>query len=291
MQNVHVVTDSCARFASPLFVQQNPVTVVPNRLTIAGKTYREEVDISAEEALQLIAQQPTPPLVSVPTVAEYIHVYTQLAKTHSAIVSVHASREIYQSWHNAKAAAQQLVGQCEIAVIDSQTLCAAQGMLVRVAVKAIQQQETLDSVIRVVRGAVDRVYSVYYVEKLDYLMQNKILSPSHAILGDMLNIKPFLTIEEGRVAPIEKVRTRTQAADQLVEFVVEFTDIEDAAILQSKLHFGEQTRMLLERLALEYPDHPFSHTVYSASLAALIGADATGLVILEQEMEKIDDDF
>jgi DegV family protein with EDD domain len=291
MPNIHIVTDSCARFTNSHFVQQHPITVVPNKITLGGKTYREDVDISAEEAIKLIAAQSTPPVVAPPTSAEFADVYRRLAHTCEGIISIHASREIYKSWENAKAVAQQLGGSCEVAVIDSQSLCAAQGMLVKVAAKAIKQEASFEDMIRVVRGAVERLYSVYYVETIDYLLKNRIMSESQAMLGAMLGIKPFLTIEEGRLMPIEKVRTRAQAIEQLVEFLVEFIEVEDIAILQHRPHLNEQTRLLQDRLSAEFPGRHFPYTTYSASLAALIGPDATGVVVLEEEMEEFEDDL
>lgn len=292
MQNVHIVTDSCANFASPHFLHQHPVTVVPNRISIAGKTYRDGIDLGPEEALRLIRAQAYAPLVSSPTVNDYLEVYNRLSRSNEAIISIHASRELYSSWQNAKAAARQLAGRCPIEVIDSQMVCAAQGMLVKVAVKAIQEDNnTLDDVVRMVRGAVERTYSIYYVETVNYLLQNKIMTISHSILGTMLGIKPFLSMEHGRVILVEKVRTRAQAIDRLVEFVVEFTGIEEVVILQHKPHISEQTRMLQDRLAVEFPGQYFPFSMYTPSMAALIGADATGVVVLEKEIEELGDDF
>jgi DegV family protein with EDD domain len=292
MPNIHIVTDSCAHFINPHFVHQYPVTVVPNKISIGGKVYREMMDISAEEAMRLIAQQSFAPEVVSPTTAEYAAIYAKLARNHDAILSIHATRQLYPSYENAKAAAAQTPGPCEVVVIDSQSMCAGQGMLVRVAAKTIERGVSLDELVRTIRGTIERLYSVYYVESVDYLLQNKILSPSHSILGAMLGIKPFLTIEHGTLMPIEKVRTRTQAVERLVEFLVEFSGIDDAVILQHKTHMSEQTRMLQDRLALEFPGRYFPYAIYGASLAALIGTDATGLVVLEsEETEPIDDDF
>lgn len=280
MQNAHIVTDSYAHFA-----EQFPVTVVPNRITIAGRTYREGIDISAEKALRLIDKEPQPPIVTPPSVAEYVDVYARLARTHKAIISIHTSRELASGWENAREAANQLAGSCDIVVIDSQTICAGQAMLVRVAAKALAQYETLDEVVQAIRGAVERIYSVFYVETIDYLLQNHIMSSSHALLGMMLGVKPFLTIEAGQLKPIEKVRTRAQAVERMVEFLVEFEELEDAVILQNKPNMSEQTRMLQDRLSLEFPGRYFPYTMYSPSLAAIIGTDASGLVILETEMD------
>lgn len=291
MPNIQIVTDSCAHFINAQFIQQNPITVIPNKIRIGGRTYLEGIDLSSEEAVRLIAQEQFTPVVSSPTESDFAEVYRRLAATSDAIISIHPSQHLYPSWHNGRAAAQQIGGHCEIAVIDSQTLSAGQAMLVRVAATAIAEGASAEEVIRMVRGAVERIYSIFYVETVNSLLHNKIISGSHAILGAMLGIKPFLTIEGGYLTPMEKVRTRAQAVERLVEFVVEFTEIDDVVILQNKPHMSEQTRMIQDRLALEFPNRYFQYTLYSPSLAALIGTDATGVVILETETEEIDDGF
>lgn len=289
MQNIHVVTDSFAHFTSAH--NYLPITVVPNKITIAGRTYREGIDLTAEDAFRLLAHQPFAPVISPPSTTDYIEVYSRLIPLNDSIVSIHASREMSNSWQNARAAAEQLLGHCQIMVIDSQTLSAGQAMLVRLAIRAIEEQDSLDEVVRIVRGAVERVYSVFYVESMDYLMQNKIMEPSHSILGTMLGIKPVLTIEHGRLIPMEKVRTRIQAIERLVEFAIEFTEIDDAVIVQHKPYLAEQTRMLQDRLIVEFPGRTFPYGLYGPSLAALIGVDAMGLVVLERELDRIEDDF
>jgi DegV family protein with EDD domain len=276
--NVHIVTDSSAHGQIP-----SSVTVVPHTITVHGKSYREGIDLSAEEALRMFHHQPYAPQIHVPTQADYLAVYDRLAREYDTIISIHASRDILTSWQNARAAAQQVMGRCEIAVIDSRTISAAQGMLVRLAARMLPNAETVEEVVRQLRGAIDRLYSVYYVEATDFLMQNRIMAPSHSILGMMLNLKPVLTVEEGRLVPMEKVRTRIQAIERLVEFAVEFTSFDDALIVQHRPGMTDQTRMLNDRLSAEFPDRRFPSTLYGASLAALIGVDATGLVILESE--------
>jgi fatty acid-binding protein DegV len=106
----------------------------------------------------------------------------------------------------------------------------------------------------------------------------------------MLGIKPFLTIEEGELITMEKVRTRVQAIDKLVEFVTEFGEVEQLIILQNTSHTTEQTRMLQDRLALEFSPRSFPVMMYLPSLAALIGPDAMGIVVFEAESEGMDDD-
>lgn len=288
---IHIVTDSCAHFLNPDLPEQYPITVVPNRIEIEGRVFREGVDITTEDALERIARARTAPKLIPPSVADYAEVYARLAPTHSGIVSIHASRELLQSWQNARTAAQQVMGDKDIAVIDSRSLCVAQGILVHVAAQVIQQHDQLGEIVRLIRGAVERLYTIYYVESVDYLRHNAIMSPAHAILSTMLDVKPFLTVEDGKLVLIEKVKTRAQAIERLVEFSVEFVEIEQAAIVQHRPQGSEQARTLYDRLTQEFPDQTFTRTVYAASLACLIGTDATGVVILEKEMEDFYDDF
>lgn len=291
---IHIITDSCAHLPDPQLLEQYPITVVPNKIEIGGKVYQEGVDLSPEEALRLISRQNRPPVVTSPSEADFLRAYNKVARSHQAIISIHASREMYSSWNNGRRAAQQLSGSAEIAVIDSRSLCLGQGLLVELAAKLAAGGIAFEHLVRQVRGAVDRVYAVYCVETVDYLLYNHLISSGHGILSAMLAVKPFLTVEEGRLVAIEKVRSRAQTVERIYEFVAEFDGaIDRGIIVQPKTAITEQTRMLQERLQVELPDQPFPFSLYGASLAALIGADASGFVLMESEETtgQIDDDF
>jgi len=286
---IHIVTDSGAHFPTPHIAPN--VIIVPNTLTIAGKSYREGVDLGTEEALRLIATQQTAPTITPPSVADYSEVLTRLARDTDGILVLLTSKALSGSWANARQAAEALSGHCPLMVIDSRMVSTGLALLIKLGIRTIERGESFDEVVRVVRGGVERVYAVYYSDSMDYLMQNHLMPPSHSILGMMLGLKPVIAIEEGEIIPIEKVRTRTQGLDRIVEFAAEFTDIEDVMIAQQRIGITEATRHLQERLAVEFPGRHFPHTIYGASLAALIGVDALGLVILEREGNNSDDEF
>ncbi len=284
---IHIVTDSSAWFTNPRMVTQYPVTVVPNRLQIMGKSYREGIDVPVDEMMRLIATQLQPPKLVAPTVAEFAAIYTQVAKNADAIISIHASREMTESWQHAREASQQLSGACPIAVIDSRSICIGQGMLVKFAGQILQSgQDDFEAIVQTVRGAVDRIYTQYVVESLAFIQHNQFLDASHVLLATMLGAKPLLSIEDGKMQVVEKTRTRSQALDRLVEFVAEFEALDDVAIVQFRPHITEQTRTLQDRLAIAFPGRHFPYTLYNGSLASLIGTDAIGVVVLESEIEE-----
>ena len=288
MQRVAIVTDSFAHFSPPLSVTLEPITVVPNRLLIDGRTYRESIDLNTEDALRLIAQRPQAPVVLPPTVDEYAAVYSRLSYDADAILSIHASREINKSWEHAREAAHPFQGRCPIHVIDSQSISAGEAILARSASRALSDGDPVDDIVRMVRGAVDRLYAIFYTEQPHFLLQNKVMEPAQAILTSMIGVKPILTMENGILTPMEKVKSRSQAIERMVEFAVEFTGIEDVAILGPRPSAGEPARSLQERLSAEFPSRAFPYMMYGPSLAALIGVDATGLILLEEDES---DDF
>ncbi len=291
MPKIHIVTDSGARFSNPRLVRHFPVTILPNVIEIAGKRYLEGIDIDTDDAFRLMAQQASPPLVEPPSENDYAELYARLSHFCDAIISVHPSRELSPSWRNGRLAAQQVSGDCEIAVVDSQSLCAGQGMLIRVAGRAANEQNTTEDVIQAVRQAVNRIYSVYCVDNVNFLRANGIMKPSHALLSTHLGIKPFVSLEDGNIIVIEKVRTRGEVIERLVEFLVEFTELEDAVVLQDQKHITEETRLMQDRLALEFPGQHFPFTMYSPTMASYLGTEATGVAVLEKAVDDFDYDF
>jgi DegV family protein with EDD domain len=289
--SIAIVTDSSARFIRPSLVHQLNVHVLPNTVEIGQHHLQEGPDFVLDDLLRLMADRRVTPRILPPTVEAYAALYRQLVRTHTAIVSIHPSRDLSKSFDHARAAAAQVQATtCPITVVDSRTICAAQGVIVRLAAELAQSETPLPDLLDAVRSALERVYSVYYVETLEYLRRSGIIADSRAVLGSLLGIKPLLTIQDGQLKVTEKVRTRGQAIDQLVEFLSEFDAIEETVILQARSGMTEQVRMIQERLNADWGRHPVSFATYCAAVAALLGADAGGVVVFESEYI-YDDDF
>ncbi len=288
---VHIITDSFALFTDPYFLQKEPVTVLPNRLSIAGKTYREGIDLSQEEMMRLMAKQPYAPAFEAPSTQDFKQAFEQAARSVSKILSIHPSRKVSKSYANALSAAEQLVGRIEIQVVDSGCFSAGQGMFIEYAAKLLKQSQDFEWLSTELRNAVERIYVMLYTDSLQHLVQNQLIEPSHQLLGEMLGIKPILTIEEGEIAVIEKTKTRGQLVEHIAEFVLEFADIEAAVIIQPRHPSFDFSRMLHEYLAVELPDVTLSSLIYGPSLASFIGDEGGGVIIFERNPNRIKDVF
>ncbi len=286
MGKVQIVTDSSAHFLNPDVIERYDIKIVPLTIRMGTQSFREGIDIDSETFFRLASHSGPSASVIAPTTEEFAVLYNQINRQTDQILSLHVSRKINPTWDHARAATKTLLGRCEITALDSMTISVGLALLVEAAAQAAEDGASLEEVVRLVRGMLGRIYMVFYVENLDYLRHSGLLSEAQSILGTMLNIKPFLTIEEGELIPMEKVRTQAQALDKLVEFVTEFSSFESLVILQNTPYPTEQTRALQERLAVEVPGKQVPAVMYGPSLAALIGLDGLGIVVHEGEEDE-----
>jgi len=231
MSRVHIVTDSTVQFCTPGFAEDHAFTVVPLTYHFAQADQRADSDLTTEQLFQRMAAGDPPPVVTPPAVEQFAAAYVEAARRTDSIISIHVSSKLSATVRQAQAGSEAVKGRCKVEVIDSLSISAGLGALVEIAVLAAEQGASLEEVVRQVRSAVQRLYAVFFVETLSYLAKAGKADKAQAFLAEMLNIKPFLSLEEGELAPMEKTRNRMQALEKIIEFVTEFTDIRYLAIL------------------------------------------------------------
>jgi len=283
MSRIRIVTDSTVRFTTPGFLERNPVSIAPMTLRCQMEAWEESPHDEIVSLADLFHNCQGFPLAEPPSMERLAEIYGQLQATTDQIVSIHASSKLSPTVANARAASQQFLGRCNIQVVDSQSLSVGLGLLVQAASDAVAAGKEFDEVVRIVRGMVPRLYLVLFVDDMMYLERSGLIARSQAVLGNMLGIIPFLTMEEGKLIPMEKVRSRPRALEKLVEFVGEFSDLEHLAILQSTPEMTDEGQLVAERLRTMHPETPVSVTSYGPSVATYIGLNSLGVVALERE--------
>ncbi|NDJ84681.1 MAG: DegV family protein [Chloroflexi bacterium] len=285
MSEIRVVTDSTALFIDPSIISRYNITVVPVYVRFGDDRFKLGIDIGPEEFLHRMRYNHVIPRLEPPTPDECRTVYARLNREVSKIVSIHISANLTGVYRNMLAASKMLLGRCDIAVIDSQTLSVGLGILAEKAAILARQISDLEEVVRAVRRAIGRVYSVFFVQTMTTICHHNLISEAQAILGSMLGVMPFITIEEGNLVIMEKALDSSQAVDKLVEFAGEFTDFEQLVILHHTPLLTNTIRQLQDRLALELSTSNFPTHLYDGSLATFLGSDAAGIVIMENEDE------
>jgi DegV family protein with EDD domain len=277
---VSIVTDSASTI-KPAVAENLGVTTLPLSVRIDGQEREDGTELDHEELLLRMARDRVHPDIVGPTAEDFGRVYSRLTRQTDQIISLHSSASLSVIHREAQTAAREFLGRCDILVMDSETLSLGQSILVQEAARLASESVSLNEITRRIRGIMRRIYIVLITDTLDYLEHNHLISPTQAILGAMLGIKPFLAIEEGRIIPMEKVRSRERAIDKLAEFANEFSDVEQLAILQSTPYPTDETKMLVERLDPVTSNRDFPILLYGPLLASQIGPDGMGLVVFE----------
>lgn len=302
MSRVYIVTDSAAAI-EPSVAKRLGVTILPLTVCIdreddsteastlsprpegpveaLAEVYQDGKDLDHEELLLRMLRDRIHPRIVGPTAEQFWRLYSRLTRYTDQIISLHSSASLSLVHREAQIAALEFLGRCDIIVMDSETLSLGLGILVQKAAQLARKSVPLGETVRQIRGMIRRIYIVLVTDTLDYLEHSHLISPAQAILGAMLNIRPFLAIEQGQIIPMEKVRSRERAIDKLTEFANEFSDIELIAILQSTSYPTEKTKALRERLEPIAPGHKFPILLYGPLLASHIGPDGIGLVVYE----------
>ncbi|MBN1810815.1 MAG: DegV family protein [Anaerolineae bacterium] len=280
MFKVRIVTDS-ASIIKPAVAEQLGVTILPLTVRIGDDNYQDGQDLDHEELLLRMTRDRIHPKIVGPTVDDFRQMYSQITRYSNQIISLHSSASLSPVHREAQVAAQEFLGRCDILVMDSETLSLGLSILVKEAAQLANEGVSLNEITRQIRGTLRRIYIVLITDTLDYLEHNHLINPTQAILGAMLGIKPFLAIEEGKIIPMEKVRSRERAIDKLAEFANEFSEVEQIAILQSTPYPTSETKMLQERLDVVMPNREFPILLYGPLLASQIGPDGMGLVVYE----------
>lgn len=277
---VRIVTDSTAHL-DPGLVAELGICVVPFHVRIDGQDYLDGIDLDDESFRELVYGRGLIPETRPPTPDEFARVYEDLNRETAEVVTVLLSATLSETYQNAKRASEMFLGRCQIEVIDSKSVSVGLGILVEAAARASAAGKPLDEIVRIVRGLVPQIYVVFFSDSLSYLERGGRIGRAQSLLGTILGIKPFLTLEEGEIEPIEKVRSREQALDKLIDFVIEFDAVKQLAIVKGDPEPTEETDLIVERLRAEFPEVKIPILSYGPVLASHIGPDTMGMIVYE----------
>jgi DegV family protein with EDD domain len=281
MGRVRVVTDSTADLA-PDVARDLDITVVPVRVHLGRKEFRDGVNLTDDAFIDLLRAQPRLfPSTDAPSVDEFESVYAALARTTDSILSVHLSGRLGETCRSAMAAKERysIRDICRVVVLDSQLTSLGLGLIAMEAARAAKSGRSLDEVARLARAMLPQTHVFFFVDTLDYLQHGGRTSKIESLLNSMIDIKPLLRLEDGEIVLMEKVRTRAKALERLYEFVADFPHVEVLGIVHSTTL--NEANNLAKRLESIVPREKVTITRYGPGLAAHLGLGALGVVVYE----------
>lgn len=262
---VAVVTDSTAYLPAGL-AGRHGLTVVPLQIAVGGAT-RDEGDISAAEAAQALKEW-RPITTSRPAPERFADVYKAAASSGAAhVVSVHLSAALSGTVEAARLAARD--APVPVTVVDTGTIGMGLGFAALSAAAAALAGGTAEQAASAATRRAELTRSLIYVDTLEHLRRGGRIGAAATLLGSALMVKPLLDIADGRIAPLEKVRTSTRALARLEELAVAEAGDRKVDLGVQHLFASSRAETLAARLRERIPR---VEDVYVGEVGPVIGA-------------------
>ncbi len=222
MTEIALITDSTANIPQNL-VDQYGIQVVPQVLIWDGETLLDEVDIGPTEFYARLSTSKTLPTTSQASAASFKEIFAPHVERGVPILAILISAELSGTTQSAEQAKAEFPS-ARIEIIDSRSTAMAMGFQVLAAARAAQAGESFAEVVKVAKAAQERTGVIFAVDTLEYLHRGGRIGGAARLLGTALNLKPLLHVNNGRVEPLEKVRTKAKAHARLVELIAARVD-------------------------------------------------------------------
>jgi DegV family protein with EDD domain len=219
------------------------------------------------------------PTTTQPAPGVFADLYNKLAEETDEILVIVISTKLSGTYQSATNAISMVNKPCRIEVIDSMAVVMVCGMLVIKAAEMANGGASLDEIAAATRDRMSRMHLIAYFDTLKYLAMGGRIGKAQGLLGSMLSIKPILTIREGEMAPLTRVRSRAAGIDYLCNTVAATPNIEALAV--EHCTSPGDVEFIVERLSHHYPREKIYLSTISSVVGTYAGPDALAVSYIE----------
>lgn len=275
---VRIVTDSTADLP-PALVRAHQIVVVPLNVHFGQQTFRDGVDLTTDAFFARLPHAQVLPTTSQPSAGAFFAVYQSLLDAGHEVLSLHISGKLSGTMNSALLAQRDLPAGAPLTIVDTQFASMALGLVVLEAARAVQAGGSRAEAEQAARRAMAATQVRFFVDTLEYLQRGGRIGRAQAFLGSLLSFKPVITLRDGEVHPVERVRTRSRAVQHLFDWAAGIHNAAELCVLYSTT--ADEAADLKERLAAPHP----GCTVHLAQIGPVIGVHmgpgAMGVVVRE----------
>ena len=230
--SIRIVTDSTSDIP-PDLAEEHGITVVPASIFFGDEHLLDGVDIDSDTFFERLARESQLPTTSQPSPGAFRDVYQQLKDEGATeILSLHVSEKLSGTLASARQGAQQVEG-VRIEAVDSGCVTLALGMGAIAAAQAVEGGASLDETRDLVLEQYGRTHDFILVDTLEYLRRGGRIGRAQEMLGGLMRVKPLLSIQNGEIVPVGRVRTKKKAVAEVVRRTAALGSIEQLAVLHS----------------------------------------------------------
>jgi len=282
MSRVYIVTDSTADLTEEE-VKQFEISIVPMNISIDDENYIDGVTITKDEFKRKMIASAELPKTAQPSIGRFVEVYDELGKNGDSVISIQMMRSISGTVDAARQAAD--ITETNVTVVDSDFTSRSMGMIVKEAAKAAQEGKSVQEILDIVEDAKKRTTLYLTVVNLDNLIKGGRISQLMGMFSNLLNIKLFLQVINGKIEIIQKgrgLKSLQKKYDEIFELMKSAPNgIQEIGIMHAGLSdFNEGN---IARIRELFPDVPLTIVTTSPIIMSHTGVDAMAITYLENE--------
>jgi DegV family protein with EDD domain len=276
---VKIVTDSTSDITASL-AHELGVTVVPLTVFFGHESFLDRVDITTDEFYRRLTRENIYPTTTQPAPGVFADVYQKLLKDNVEILTIVLSSKLSGTYGSAVNAVSMVEGKGRIEVIDSSLTAMSLGLTVISAAKTASQKGiTLKELSESVKTKLSRTNTLMAFDTLKYLAKGGRIGKAQGLLGSLLAVKPVLTLKDGEVAPLTRLRSMGAAADYLYNHIASMPHVEALAVEHATT--PHEADVLVARLGAIYPKENIYRSVVSPVLGTYMGPNVLAVSFIE----------
>ncbi|MBN2386828.1 MAG: DegV family protein [Anaerolineales bacterium] len=223
MSKVAIVTDSTAYIPDDL-VKKHNLTIVPLILLWGNEAFEDGVTIQPSDFYTRLSSAKVMPTTSQATIPAMQTAFEGLVEKGFDVLGIFISSKLSGTVQSAMQGRDMMMkGADKVAIVDSLNTAMAMGFQALTVARAAEAGENLAACVKLAEAARDHIGVYFAVDTLEFLHRGGRIGGAQALLGSALNIKPVLSLQEGKVESVDKVRTKSKVLDRVLEIVVEQT--------------------------------------------------------------------
>ncbi len=276
MMKTAILTDSTAYIPKEIRKSLH-IHMIPLSVTFGNETYREEIDINAEQFFIEVKQHKHLQTTSQPPIGLFVETFETLAKEYDAVISIHLSSGISGTYQGAVTAGNMVSG-IQVYPYDSEISCMAQGFYAIEAAQMALEGKSPEDIIARLDEMKQSLRAYFMVDDLAHLQRGGRLSGAQAFIGSLLQVKPLLHFENKVIVPFEKIRTRKKAVKRIEELFAE--DAKTGVPLKAAIIHAnrlEEAEAWKQELSEVYPHVDFVISYFGPVIGTHLGEGALGL--------------
>lgn len=234
-KRIGIITDSTCDIPQDLREKHN-LYVVPQILVWGEEALRDGYDINGEAFYKRLPVDPIHPKTSQPSVGDFVEYFNKMSEEYDEIVAVLLSDELSGTITSANGAKEMV--DIPVHIVDSRSVSLGLGAIVIAAVEAREAGGDAAAMVAAAEERARHTRIVFVVDTLEYLHKGGRIGGAAKLVGTALNLKPLLAIVDGRIEPLERIRTRSKALEQMLEVATDGIDTSKpygAAILHAEV--------------------------------------------------------